>query len=466
MFVAFGHPIEADRDLESDGYEWFLSLLPRDSRLSTPTIDSLLYHIRGQGFEAEHVLTVASACIFNGLVVQPRNYYFEYPTDIFHKPMTWEIIHNAAMTEHILSFLEMKLSGVRFMCHYNISEIMVEDDDVELMSVMRNLSRHPLSYQGNKFESEGNCGEETSKISDEKRNLQKSHLLGGGSLLGLDVEFLSKFLRMNRECGEYVDPFVPPADLVSCVKTLSDRMRCFAMDEDDIVQLAGLYLGSCRVSSFQVFDEEKDDISEGFFEKSFGKGTAVSTQEFDEMYSVAKIKIVDLGNACWTHKHFTDDIQTRQYRAPEVLLGAKYDTSTDMWSLACIVFELLTGDLLFDPHAGKSWDREEDHLAMMIELLGNFPRCVSSTGKHASKYFSKKGELKHIQNLKFWGLKEVFIDKYKFDPDESADIVDFMLPILEVRVFRQFFDFAHFSCADKSRKESFGAALFGSSLVV
>jgi serine/threonine-protein kinase SRPK3 len=29
-------------------------------------------------------------------------------------------------------------------------------------------------------------------------------------------------------------------------------------------------------------------------------------------------KIVDLGNACYTHKHFTDDIQTRQYRSPEV----------------------------------------------------------------------------------------------------------------------------------------------------
>ena len=29
-------------------------------------------------------------------------------------------------------------------------------------------------------------------------------------------------------------------------------------------------------------------------------------------------KIVDFGNACWVHKHFTDDIQTRQYRAPEV----------------------------------------------------------------------------------------------------------------------------------------------------
>jgi serine/threonine-protein kinase SRPK3 len=29
-------------------------------------------------------------------------------------------------------------------------------------------------------------------------------------------------------------------------------------------------------------------------------------------------KIVDLGNACWVHKQFTADIQTRQYRCPEV----------------------------------------------------------------------------------------------------------------------------------------------------
>ena len=38
------------------------------------------------------------------------------------------------------------------------------------------------------------------------------------------------------------------------------------------------------------------------------------------------ICVVDLGNACWTHKHFSDDIQTRQYRCPEVIIGAEYDT--------------------------------------------------------------------------------------------------------------------------------------------
>ena len=32
-----------------------------------------------------------------------------------------------------------------------------------------------------------------------------------------------------------------------------------------------------------------------------------------------KVKLVDLGNACWTHHHFSTKIQTRQYRSPEVL---------------------------------------------------------------------------------------------------------------------------------------------------
>jgi serine/threonine-protein kinase SRPK3 len=49
------------------------------------------------------------------------------------------------------------------------------------------------------------------------------------------------------------------------------------------------------------------------------------------------VKIADLGNACWTDHHFTDDIQTRQYRCPEVILGAKWGTSADVWSAACVV---------------------------------------------------------------------------------------------------------------------------------
>jgi serine/threonine-protein kinase SRPK3 len=48
---------------------------------------------------------------------------------------------------------------------------------------------------------------------------------------------------------------------------------------------------------------------------------------------VISVKIADLGNACWVGHHFTNDIQTRQYRSPEVILGSKWGASTDVWSI-------------------------------------------------------------------------------------------------------------------------------------
>uniref|UniRef100_A0A7N9AV16 non-specific serine/threonine protein kinase n=1 Tax=Mastacembelus armatus TaxID=205130 RepID=A0A7N9AV16_9TELE len=145
-----------------------------------------------------------------------------------------------------------------------------------------------------------------------------------------------------------------------------------------------------------------------------------------------KVKIADLGNACWVHKHFTEDIQTRQYRSLEVLIGAGYSTSADIWSTACMAFELATGDYLFEPHSGEDYSRDEDHLALMIELLGKIPRHYALSGKYSQEYFTKRGDLKHITKLKPWGLLEVLIDKYEWPREEAECFTDFLLPMLEL----------------------------------
>ena len=141
--------------------------------------------------------------------------------------------------------------------------------------------------------------------------------------------------------------------------------------------------------------------------------------------------IVDLGNACWTHRHFSEDIQTRQYRAPEVLIGSKYDCAADIWSLGCMTFELLTGDLLFDPRAGEDYDRDEDHLAMFQELLGKIPKRLALDGKYSKNFFDKRGNLKHIKQLKFWPIQEVLTEKYNFDREDAQAVADFLVPLLD-----------------------------------
>ncbi|CDP07004.1 unnamed protein product [Coffea canephora] len=144
-----------------------------------------------------------------------------------------------------------------------------------------------------------------------------------------------------------------------------------------------------------------------------------------------KCKLVDFGNACWTYKQFTSDIQTRQYRCPEVILGSKYSTSADLWSFACICFELATGDVLFDPHSGDSYDRDEDHLALMMELLGMMPRKIALGGRYSREFFNRFGDLRHIRRLRFWPLNKVLMEKYEFSEQEATDLADFLIPILD-----------------------------------
>ncbi|KAJ6765748.1 SERINE KINASE-LIKE PROTEIN [Salix purpurea] len=144
-----------------------------------------------------------------------------------------------------------------------------------------------------------------------------------------------------------------------------------------------------------------------------------------------KCKLVDFGNACWTFKQFTSDIQTRQYRCPEVLLGSKYSTPADLWSFACICFELVTGDVLFDPHSGDNYDRDEDHLALMMELLGMMPRKIALSGRYSRDFFNRYGDLRHIRRLRFWTLTKVLMEKYDFSEQDANDMTDFLVPILD-----------------------------------
>merc|ERR1719399_50133 len=143
-------------------------------------------------------------------------------------------------------------------------------------------------------------------------------------------------------------------------------------------------------------------------------------------------KVADLGNACWVDKHFSDDIQTRQYRSPETIIGGGYDTSADIWSLACMIFELVTGDYLFDPKASEEYPRDEDHLALFVELLGPMPAQVIARGRRSTTYFNRRGDLRHIKSLRYWGLEDVLQQKYHMNVLEAKNLNSFLSGMLRL----------------------------------
>ncbi|XP_029725393.2 SRSF protein kinase 3 [Aedes albopictus] len=144
-----------------------------------------------------------------------------------------------------------------------------------------------------------------------------------------------------------------------------------------------------------------------------------------------EVKIADLGNACWVDKHFTEDIQTRQYRSLEVIIGSGYNTSADIWSTACMAFEMATGDYLFEPHSGDNYCRDDDHIAHIIELLGPIPKRIALSGRMSTHAFNSKGELRNITGLKPWGLVEVLREKYEWSLEDAIEFSDFLTPMLD-----------------------------------
>ena len=115
-----------------------------------------------------------------------------------------------------------------------------------------------------------------------------------------------------------------------------------------------------------------------------------------------------------------------------------------MWSLACTIFELITGDFLFEPRKGRNYSKNEDHLALIGELIGecsNTKFLLSGIKSEVrlynfvliflQKFFDKNGKLKNIKKLKRWGLYDVLIEKYRMREFEARGLSDFLLRILK-----------------------------------
>ncbi|KAI7876951.1 kinase-like protein [Lichtheimia hyalospora FSU 10163] len=97
-----------------------------------------------------------------------------------------------------------------------------------------------------------------------------------------------------------------------------------------------------------------------------------------------QIKIADFGSACRTNERLHTYIQSRFYRSPEVLIGMKYSTPIDMWSLGCILAELFLGVPLFP---GTS---EYNQLALITHVLGLPPSSMLQQGRYTRHFFNRK----------------------------------------------------------------------------
>jgi serine/threonine protein kinase len=99
-------------------------------------------------------------------------------------------------------------------------------------------------------------------------------------------------------------------------------------------------------------------------------------------------------------------VNTRQYRAPEVILGCGWSFPSDLWSAGCIIAELYRGELLFGTH-----DNEE-HLALIERAVGPFSKellqqstsplakeCFDSHGWHKIRGVLSSKSIEHVRKM-------------------------------------------------------------------
>lgn len=162
-----------------------------------------------------------------------------------------------------------------------------------------------------------------------------------------------------------------------------------------ITKLKSDVLKSCHKNILKNMDHIIDNKSSEYQSVDDTTQTSESTQsndknvnDIDHKYlENCKILLTDFGSNMKISDLDDDEIQTRYYRAPEVILGLKYDEKIDIWSIGCMIYELYTGEILFDPDKDKDFSRDFHHLFLIEEICGEFPKNMIKKSPRNKEFF-------------------------------------------------------------------------------
>ncbi|KAL6827996.1 kinase-like protein [Trichoderma camerunense] len=158
------------------------------------------------------------------------------------------------------------------------------------------------------------------------------------------------------------------------------------------------------------------------------------------------ITLGDWGVSSWTTKHLTEVIQPILLRAPEVIIGAPWDASTDWWNFGAVLLEVFRCVRMFDggvPPDGHYETRE--HLIEITDFFGPFPKKLLEKGNQdlVRDLFDDEGRIKDAEPLEGPGLmsetittgmgqslREAFVSfmnlLMKIDPEERPSALDLL----------------------------------------
>lgn len=159
------------------------------------------------------------------------------------------------------------------------------------------------------------------------------------------------------------------------------------------------------------------------------ENTSDHKEVIDDMYVLnCETAVTDFGNSYFYEKRTRNEIQDRRYRAPEIVLDLNYGYACDIWSVACVTFELLTGFVLFEP-LDEPLNKDLHHLYLMEVMLGSMPLKMKKASKRNKFLFDKKRNyhIKNVDKIRQVGLRERLEMQFLFSESDATEISDFLL---------------------------------------
>jgi serine/threonine protein kinase len=143
------------------------------------------------------------------------------------------------------------------------------------------------------------------------------------------------------------------------------------------------------------------------------------------------VNLGDMGSCLYIKDCPTDEIQTRYYRSPEVLLNLPYNYKCDIWSIGCTLYELITGDILFNPDKVQHMSTDRFHLYDIQMKLGKIPDSLINASPKKDLFFKQNKCLKGIKKLEYNPLWKIIVDKRPdLSENDKAQLIDFMVKTL------------------------------------
>ena len=122
--------------------------------------------------------------------------------------------------------------------------------------------------------------------------------------------------------------------------------------------------------------------------------------------------------------------QEEKYLPPEIILNSDYNETIDIWAVACIIFELATGEPLFNAEKDTNFTEKENHLLKFFEILGNIPDKLIKRMINPKIYFDKLKKLTQQKNINRINILDLLKYKFHFKDEEAVKLNDFLSQML------------------------------------